>query len=118
MGVGSDKYAGSALGAVLGRRESANQDATGRSLLLALIRLNALGGLTFDSPGAVHGDGAVPEPSTVGTPCEPVGIARRVARPGGGRVDLDGSGAVVGSALGTAPAYNMGQSVCIDEVEK
>ena len=104
----SDKQAGSALGAVLGRRESANQDAAGRSLLLALVRLNALGGLTFDSAGAVHGDGAVAEPSTVGTPCEPVGIARRVACHGGGRVDLDGSGAVVGSALQTAASYNIG----------
>ena len=108
-----DKQAGSALGAVLGRRESANQDAAGHSLLLSLVRLNALRGLTFESAGAVHGDGAVAEPSTVGKPLGPVGIARGDGLPGGGRVDLDGGGAVGGSALKTPSPYNIWESICI-----
>jgi hypothetical protein len=108
-----DKQAGSALGALLGRRASADQDAAGRSLLLALVRLNALGALSFALGDAVHGDDTVAEPSTVGKPLGPEGMARGEGLPGGGRVDLDGVGAVVGvDALGT-PAYNMGQSVCI-----
>ena len=40
----------------MGGRDSADRDARGRSLLLALIRLHELGALTFDArtPGAVH----------------------------------------------------------------
>lgn len=113
-----DKQAGSALGAVLGRRESANQDAAGRSLLLCLVRLHALGALSFVVGDAVHGDGVVAEPSTAGVDLGQ-GTARGTGLPGGGRVALGGVGTVVrGSALETAPAYNMGQSVCIHEVEK
>jgi hypothetical protein len=109
----SAKQAGSALGAVLGRRASANQDAAGRSLLLALVRLHALGALSFSASGAVHGDGVVAEPSTGGVLLGQ-GTARGAALPDGGRVALDGGGTVGRAALETAPAYNMGQSVCID----
>ena len=108
-----DKQAGSALAAVLGRRASADQVAAGRSLLLCLVRLNALGALSFSSGAAVHGDGVVAEPSTAGVDLGQ-GTARGTGLPGGGRVALGGVGTVVrGSALETAPAYNMGQSVCI-----
>lgn len=111
------KKAGAALGAVLGGRAGADQDAAGRSLLLSLIRLHALGALSFDLGDAVHGAGSVVEPSTGGEPLGP-GVARGEGLPVGGRVALDGSGAVVrGAALETAPAYNMGQSVCIEDSE-
>jgi hypothetical protein len=111
-----DKQAGSALGAVLGRRGCADQDAAGRMLLLTLIRLHALGALTFDLDlgAAVHGDGTVAEPSTVATPPERLRAARGAGCRGGGRVALDGVGTVGrGADLQTPPAYNMGESVCI-----
>jgi hypothetical protein len=114
-GLSASKRAGSALGAVLGRRGCADPDAAGRTLLLALIRLHSLGALSFDRGGAVHGADAVAEPSTDGKPLGP-GVARGEGLPGSDRVALDGVGTVVRvGALGTAPAYNVGQSVCIPE---
>jgi hypothetical protein len=111
VATGTDKRAGSALGALLGQRGSADQDAAGRSLLTCLVRLHGLGALSFEFGAAVHGDGTVAEPSTDATPPEPVGIAQGAGCRVGGRVVLDGSGAGVrGAALQTAPAYNMGQS--------
>ena len=107
----SGKQAGSALGALLVERGSADQDALGRSLLLTLIRLHELGALCFDVPGAVHGGVVGAEPSTDVTPCEPAGLARGAECRVGGRVALDGDGAVVSVPdPETAPAYNMGQS--------
>ena len=105
------KRAGSALGAVLGRRGCADQDAAGRSVLLSLIRLHELGALVFDCQGAVHGDEAVSEPSTVAGPLGPLGLVREDDLRGGGRVVLDGRGAVVSAALQTPPVYNMGPSI-------
>ena len=113
MSNGQDKQAGSALGAVLGERGCADQDAAGRWLLLTLIRLHELGALAFDSGGAVHGADAVVEPSTVAGPLGPLGLVREDELRGGGRVVLDGRGAVVSAALQTPPAYNMGESICI-----
>ena len=110
MGAGSDSVAGSALGALLGGRDSAAQDALGRQLLLSLIRLHAIGALSFDLGAAVHGGGTVAEPSTGDKALAP-DLARGHGLIGGGRVALDGVVTVGrGAALKTPPAYNMGQS--------
>ena len=89
MGPQSKKQAGDALEAVLRSRDSGAEPGSGRSLFLALLSLHAAGVLVFESGAAVHG----PRPDT-----EPGAVGRGVA---------------VG--LETAPAYNMGQSNCIDE---
>ena len=110
---------GSGLRQVLEARGCALSAAEARALSIRLIDLIASGLLVAEAPGAVHGDGVVAEPSTDGTPREPAGLARGADRPGGGRVAFDGGGAVVSvSGLQTAPAYNMGQSVCIPEVQE
>ena len=114
-----DKQAGSALGALLGRRGSADQDAAGRLLLLTFLRLHALAALSFDLDrgAAVHGDDAVAEPSTGDKALAP-DLARGHGLGDGGRVAFDGVGTVDrGAALQTAPAYNMG-SLSASEGEK
>jgi len=86
----SGRRAGDALASVLGGAAGPLDTDVGRSLLLALIRLHELGALEFDTGlAAVHRARPQAEPSTV------VGCGE--AKPSE-----------------TAPAYNMGQSVCID----
>ena len=104
-----NKRAGSALGSLLGGRASAARDETGRSLLLGLLELHALGALSFERGAAVYGDCDVAEPSTAGATLGPVGPARGSGLPGGGRVALGVGVTVVGGAdLETAHPYNMG----------
>ncbi|MDO9109001.1 MAG: hypothetical protein Q7U89_08465 [Coriobacteriia bacterium] len=93
MGSRQDKQAGDALEAVLRARGSGAEAGSGRVLLLALLRLHAAGGLTFGSADAVHG---------LWPQAEPGAVIR--------------SGAV--SPATTAPAYNMGQSICISRDEQ
>lgn len=85
------KRAGDALAALLGGGASPASSDAGRALLLALVRLHELGALDFTtSTEAVHGPRPEGEPGAV--------VGYGAAQPSE-----------------TAPAYNMGQSVCIDE---
>lgn len=87
-GTGS-RRAGDALASALGGAAGPLSTDAGRALLLALVRLNSLGALSFDSNAeAVHGPRPEGEPGAV------VGCGPATSGP-------------------TAPTYNMGQSICI-----
>lgn len=73
----------------------------GRELLLALVRLHELGALDFSPAAASPGDPAPGSLPRTAARSAAVGSGTRADRPG----DL------------TAPAYNMGQSICIAEDE-
>lgn len=90
MSERNGKKAGDALASVLGGAAGPLDTDAGRALLLALVRLHELGVLTFATDSA-----AVHSPRPNGQPGAVVGCGE--AKPSQ-----------------TVPAYNMGQSNCID----
>lgn len=93
-----------ARGARVGHEDAARV----ADLLLGLLERGVLVASDPERPGTVHGAVSVAEPSTVAPSHGPAGVVRETRVRGGGRVALDGAGAVVSGALQTPDACNTG----------